>query len=371
MRSFSRQGRASTDRRDLVTESLEIEQQVLHPLIPLLWILAKCLADDALEFGGNVRCEVGQRRRLVVEHRDQHVSARRASKRVPVGHHLVQQDTKGPDVRSRVRGVAARLFRRHIVGGADQRSRLGLRRRHRTMPCDRIGRRDELRQAEVEHLDQPIGTHDHVPWLDVPMDDAGAVCGRQGGRDLDRDVERLAQRQRLDEPLIQRLALDVFHRDVGPAVWCLAALVGVADVRMIQGRGGASFLLEPLLTVGRWDVGAQHLERHAAIQLAIARGIDLSHAAHAQQANNLERPELRLRSQEHGSGPGRCTAWLRLTTQESACSIALARAFRSDSSARNRSACVTLKDADIIGTYLVRAFRNHANVSLESTGFRQ
>ena len=49
-------------------------------------------------------------------------------------------------------------------------------------------------------------------------------------------------------------------------------------------------------------IGAQHLERHAAIQLSIARGIDLPHAARAKQANNLERPELRLGSQEHGSG---------------------------------------------------------------------
>ena len=113
----------------------------------------------------------------------------------------------------------------------------------------------------------------------------------------------------LDEPLIQRLALDVFHRDVGPAVWRLAALVGVADVRMVQRRGGAGFLLEPRVAVGLYDISTQHLERHAAIQLPIARGIHLPHAAHAKQANNLERPELRLGSQEHGSGRADCTAW--------------------------------------------------------------
>ena len=117
------------------------------------------------------------------------------------------------------------------------------------------------------------------------MDDAGAVGGGEGGRDLDGDVECLAQRKWLDESLIQRLALDVFHRDVGPAVGRLAALVGVADVRMIQRRGGAGFLLEPRVPVGLYDISTQHLERHAAIQLPIAGSIHLPHAAHAKQAN--------------------------------------------------------------------------------------
>ena len=81
------------DRRHLVTERLEIEQQILDYLVPLLWILAERLADDALKLGGNTRREVSQRRRLTVEHRDQHVSAGRASERRPMGHHLVQQGT--------------------------------------------------------------------------------------------------------------------------------------------------------------------------------------------------------------------------------------------------------------------------------------
>ena len=125
------------------------------------------------------------------------------------------------------------------------------------------------------------------------------VCGGERGRDLDGDVEGVAQREGLDEPLIQRLALDVFHRDVRPAVGRLAEVVGVADVRMIERRGGARFLLEPRVSVGIRDLGTEHLERHAAIQLPIARGIHFSHAAHAKQAHNLERPELGPGRQEH------------------------------------------------------------------------
>jgi hypothetical protein len=55
-------------RGDLVTKCLQIEEQVLHHLVPLLGILAERLANDALELGGNVRSDFGQRSRLVVQH---------------------------------------------------------------------------------------------------------------------------------------------------------------------------------------------------------------------------------------------------------------------------------------------------------------
>ena len=38
--------------RQLVSQGLQVEQQILHDLIALLPVLAKSLADDALEFVG-------------------------------------------------------------------------------------------------------------------------------------------------------------------------------------------------------------------------------------------------------------------------------------------------------------------------------
>jgi hypothetical protein len=66
MRS-ARHNSIGTD-RDFATERLEIEQQVLHHLVPLIGILTEGLVDDALELVRDARLESGERRRLVLEH---------------------------------------------------------------------------------------------------------------------------------------------------------------------------------------------------------------------------------------------------------------------------------------------------------------
>ena len=113
-------------------------------------------------------------------------------------------------------------------------------------------------------------------------------------------ASRSARSRARSSRCVQRLAVDVLHRDVALAVWRLAELVDVADVRMIQRRGGAGFLLEPRKPVGFCgDLGKQHLQRDAAIQLPIAREIYLPHATRAEQVNNLETAELRAGRQRH------------------------------------------------------------------------
>ena len=73
------------------------------------------------------------------------------------------------------------------------------------------------------------------------------VRGAQRGSNLDRDVECLADRQPCrGEPLPERLALDVLHRDVVLAVAGLAERVDRADVRVIEGGCGSRLLLEAL-----------------------------------------------------------------------------------------------------------------------------
>src|SRR5215211_6558389 len=77
------------------------------------------------------------------------------------------------------------------------------------------------------------------------MDDAGIVRGAQGGSNLDRNVECLADRQRCrGEPVPERLPLDVLHCDVVLALARLVERVNRADVRVIEGGRGAGLLLE-------------------------------------------------------------------------------------------------------------------------------
>ena len=64
--------------------------------------------------------------------------------------------------------------------------------------------------------------------------------------ELEPQVHNLRRRQRPAlEPLLERLAFQQLHRDERPAL-VLVDVVDGADVRVIQGRGGAGFALEPL-----------------------------------------------------------------------------------------------------------------------------
>ena len=141
--------------------------------------------------------------------------------------HLVEQHAQRPDVRPRVHLLPACLLRRHVRGRADHGSRIGLQDGARRVGASQLRcRRRELRQPEVEHLHEAVGPEHHVLGLDVAVNDAGGVRGAQRGSNLNRDVERLADRQPCrGEPLPERLALDVLHRDVVLAVAGLAQRV--------------------------------------------------------------------------------------------------------------------------------------------------
>ena len=101
---------------------------------------------------------------------------------------------------------------------------------------ERVGRR-ELGQPEIEHLHQAVGPDHHVLGLQIAVDDAEGVRGADAGGDLNAEVEHLAQRRRRvlrREPLPERRALDVLHRDEAAAVIGGAQRVDDADVGMAE-----------------------------------------------------------------------------------------------------------------------------------------
>ena len=104
-----------------------------------------------------------------------------AGKRARADQHLVQQTPKRPHIRPPIDCFAARLFRAHVGGSAQNHSHLRHRgcgdgrrlrqpRRHRGRWLHR------LRQPEIQHFDRAVLADLHVKRFEVAMDDALFVC---------------------------------------------------------------------------------------------------------------------------------------------------------------------------------------------------
>src|SRR5580765_348486 len=64
-------------------------------------------------------------------------------------------------------------------------------------------------------------------------------------------------------------------------------VVNRENVWMIEGRGGARFLLEAVQPVGvRRELSRENFDRHVTIESPVARAIDFAHAALAELGDN-------------------------------------------------------------------------------------
>ena len=157
----------------------------------------------------------------------------------------------------------------------------------------------EPREAEVGDFRETAPRDEDVLGLQVPMDDALLVGGRESFGDLRRDVERVsqggppilesAQVRSLDEfggeeddPLLRP---DVEHRH---------------DVRIGDRGGGARFALEAgeALGVGR-ELRGEHLDRDLAAETGIASFVDLAHAPRTQRREDLVGAEAGSGGERH------------------------------------------------------------------------
>ena len=121
-----------------------------------------------------------------------------------------------------------------------------------------------------------------------------SLRGRESLRDLRRDLDRAARRQRsVRERLAQRLAVEQLLDHVGNAVGDPGVVDG-DDVRVVEHAGGARFGLEALQSLGvRRERGRQHLDRDVAAEARIARAVDLAHGPGTEGAGDLVRAEPR------------------------------------------------------------------------------
>ena len=120
------------------------------------------------------------------------------------------------------------------------------------------------------------------------MQDALVVGGREAGRNLTRDVERLVPGQPPDPPQ-QRgevLPVDELHRQEVLALG-LADVPHAADGRMRDLAGHAHLAVQSLEPLGvAFERARQELERDGLLELQVVGPVDLAHPATAEQADD-------------------------------------------------------------------------------------
>ena len=126
------------------------------------------------------------------------IGERLGVERTPSREELVEDEAERVDVAPDRHLASFELLGRHVGGRAG----------------DALGHRTGRGEAEVHDAD-PAGAVEHdVRGLQIAMDHAALVGGREAGADLPRDLERLVLRQTADTPQQRRqiLAVHVLHR---------------------------------------------------------------------------------------------------------------------------------------------------------------
>ena len=193
--------------------------------------------------------------------------------------------------------MSDQLFRRHV----DRRPRIAADRRvhvlHARRRIDRERRcREQARDAEVEHLDRAIAHQLDVRRLEIAMDDALCMRGRQRRGELPSDLAHFFRRSRAARDVRGEAdALDVLHHDVGLAA-VLEDVVHAGDVGMREPRDGASLAQHARTPLRRVRLfGGEALQRDAPLEPRIVAEEHLAHAARPEALDNAVRTNRRTR----------------------------------------------------------------------------
>ena len=141
----------------------------------------------------------------------------------------------------------------------------------------------DLRQAEVQHLDVPVSSQFDVGGLQVTMRNSALVSVFQGRGDLSREGQRLFGRDGLSGNfLVQGRPFHQLHYQ-GRSPVGVFQTVNSGDVRIIERGQGLRFAAEPrhALNVVS-NTGREDLEGNIAIQPRVAGAIDFSHPTRAE-----------------------------------------------------------------------------------------
>ena len=168
-----------------------------------------------------------------------------------------------------------------------------------------------------------------------------SMCRIEGVRDLNRDLQRLVDRQRpFLQPVGERFALEILHDEKRRAV-VLSYVVERADMRVGQLRDGSRFPVQPALELRvRSERSAQDLDGDGPVEPRVARLVDFAHAPRAERREDLVGAEARATGQGHESAPIVATMPDVIKANRSGCHPALLQRLPADQrapSARNAS----------------------------------
>ena len=195
-------------------------------------LLLEAVTDDAIDGWrhGSVQRELGC---IFTQNRRHRFRSSLSLKRAPAGDHLVEESAERKNVGPPVHGCPAHLLRRHIADGSQHCAGLGRTgERRRDAGSARNDGRVVPSETKVEDLHAVVGGDEDVLRLQVAMDDAFVVGGREAARDLDGVVNGASQRQwSVRERLAHGLAHEQLHHGVAHAVRA-AEVMNRENVRM-------------------------------------------------------------------------------------------------------------------------------------------
>ncbi len=209
-------------------------------------------------------------------HLEERLAVARAERKLS-RRHLEEEDPERVEITRRDRILATRLLGRHVLGRSEHRA---LRRE------PRITR--ESGQTEVEDLHvvltaAALREHDVVA-LEVAVDDPEVVGTRERGGHLLDDVDGPRHGHLpLGDDAGEAGPREVLHHQVELALFGLAHVVDVDDVRVIDPVRRASFAKHPRAQVRlAFEVGPDQLQRHHPIDEHVTGAIDHTHTALAE-----------------------------------------------------------------------------------------
>src|SRR5262249_41901755 len=160
------------------------------------------------------------------------------------------------------------------------------------------------RDPEVEQLrplaDVRIRNEDDVIRLEIAVDDALLVRGRERTRDAACDLRGLVRRQSAArrDAIRERFAFEELHDKEGAAIYGMPEVEDFDDAGMLDRTRGFRFIDKPLHELGAGhQIAAQQLYRGAATEHVVGRAIHGTHAAAAELAVESVAAEQRA---DHG-----------------------------------------------------------------------
>ncbi len=196
---------------------------------------------------------------------------------------LVRHTPERPKIGAVVdRPLPLHLLGRHVRGRSEDRPFAGEARRLFVG----ANRRVELGETKIQDLRDlvPLFTLREVDvfGLKIAVDDAGGVRLGEAARDLRDDPHR---RRRIDEAdarhtIVERLTVEVLHRDERATVFEAPRVVHLDDVRALNAGGGARLAEEALDDDRRVrQLGREHLDRHRLTDADVLGLVDDRHPA--------------------------------------------------------------------------------------------